>query len=268
MECTHDCASCTSSCSSAAPAGTPAKAALCEGASVKKVIAVSGGKGGAGRSVLACLIAAELQRRGKRTGILDADITGASIAHYLGVDEACKDSPDYFFPAVSGGGIQLASVELTLGQNSNPIAWRAATCSEAALTFWGSMFWKDLDVLLLDMPADTGDVGIALYQALPVDGTLLVTKPSLVSVTAALRSGGMSVMSGVPVIGIVENMYSGTEEEYVRKAMANVCRAFNLKNTVKCPCSEAVAVLTDSGRAESADLSIVKEAADLVEAVL
>ena len=75
-------------------------------------------------------------------------------------------------------------------------------------------------------------------------------------------------MSGVPVIGIVENMYSGTEEEYVRKAMANVCRAFNLKNTVKCPCSEAVAVLTDSGRAESADLSIVKEAADLVEAVL
>lgn len=162
MECKHECSVCSASCGSAEPAAENERAPLCRGASVKKVVAVAGGKGGAGRSVMSCLIASELARRGLRAGILDADITGASVAHYMGAREFCRDSDECFFPVVKDA-VQLASVELALGDKPNPTAWRANTASDAVLMFWSEMCWDNVDVLLVDLPAEIGDIALTVY---------------------------------------------------------------------------------------------------------
>ena len=267
MECKHECSACSASCGSAEPAAENERAPLCRGASVKKVVAVGGGKGGAGRSVMSCLIASELARRGLRAGILDADITGASVAHYMGAREFCRDSDECFFPVVKDA-VQLASVELALGDKPNPTAWRANTASDAVLMFWSEMRWDNVDVLLVDLPADIGDIALTVYQALPVDATVLVARESVLSVTAALRSGVMSLMSSVPVIAAVINRCGGSEREAVSAAIGNLCRAFRLPNAIRCPYSAGLVEAADLGELGAYELGEVSLAADAIQRLL
>ena len=118
-DCNHDCSSCGQKCSEA----TDFRKQLHEGSSVKKVIAVVSGKGGVGKSLVTCMLASEMQRRGYRAAVLDADITGPSVPRSFGIKEHATGNGEVLFPAYTRNGTQIMSIYLIL-DNRSALEWR------------------------------------------------------------------------------------------------------------------------------------------------
>lgn len=248
--CTDDCSKCRGGCSeNNDTAGKKLK--LVKGAEVKRVVLISGAKGGVGRSFITCALAGELNRRGINSAILDADAEGSSTAHYLGLSGHCKDSPEHYFPVRTPSGIQVISTDLALGKGRNPLAWRGEMAAETALAFWSAVLWEKVEVLLIDMPSGVSDIALALMQAIPADGILLVTQPDIFSVSLAARSGGAAIYSGLPVLGIIENMADANLPEGVKAALDNLCQAFGQTEHISIPYKKDWATMADQGQAES-----------------
>ena len=166
---------------------------LHELSNVKNVIAVVSGKGGVGKSLVTSLMAVIMQRRGKRTAVLDADITGPSIPKTFQVTEKASGTEDMIFPVNTKTGIQLMSVNLLLDDETDPVVWRGPVIAGAVKQFWTDVIWKDVDYMFVDMPPGTGDVPLTVFQSLPVKGIIVVTSPQeLVSmiVEKSCKDGG------------------------------------------------------------------------------
>ena len=203
--CTHDCSSCGESCSERMSPEDFRKP--CNPLSdIRKVIAVVSGKGGVGKSLVTCSLAAAMAARGKKVGVLDADITGPSVPKAFGVDQERVTGDDAgVYPAVSKGGVKIMSLNLLTENETDPVIWRGPVIAGTVTQFWTDVVWGDLDYLFVDMPPGTGDVPLTVFQSLPVDGTVVVTAPQgLVSmiVTKAVK---MAEMMNIPVLGLVEN---------------------------------------------------------------
>ena len=176
------------------------------GSHVKKMIAVVSGKGGVGKSSVTALSALWARRQGYNVGILDADITGPSIPRMLGVHPwDLSASENTLYPAVSVTGIKTMSMNLLMENEEQPVIWRSPVITGAVQQFWTDVMW-DCDYLFVDMPPGTGDVSLTVFQALPVDGILIVTTPQdLVSMIVG-KAVAMAKMMNVPILGLVENM--------------------------------------------------------------
>jgi len=173
---------------------------------VKKVIAVVSGKGGVGKSLVTSLMAVAMNRKGYRTGILDADVTGPSIPKAFGIREKATGDEQGIFPIASKTGIDIMSINLLLEDDTDPVVWRGPMIAGTVKQFWTDVIWEDLDFMFIDMPPGTGDVPLTVFQSLPVDGILVVTSPQeLVSMIVA-KAVKMANMMGIPIIGLVENM--------------------------------------------------------------
>lgn len=173
---------------------------------VKKVVGVVSGKGGVGKSLVTGLMAVETQRSGRRTAVLDADITGPSTAHMFGVTQKAFGSEEGIFPAKTDSGIQLISVNMMLENEKEPVIWRGPVLAGAVKQFWTDVIWDDVDIMYVDLPPGTGDIPLTVYQSIPLDGIIIVTTPQeLVSliVAKALR---MAQTMNVPILGFVQNM--------------------------------------------------------------
>ena len=203
-ECTHDCSTCGESCAErTSPQSFQAKPH--ELSHIKKVIAVVSGKGGVGKSLVTSSLAAAMHRRGKKVGILDADITGPSIPKAFGIHTRAEGSELGIYPVESKGGIPVMSLNLLTDNETDPVIWRGPVIAGAVKQFWTDVIWGELDYLFVDMPPGTGDVPLTVFQSLPVDGILVVTSPQdLVSmiVTKAVK---MAELMHIPVLGLVEN---------------------------------------------------------------
>lgn len=206
-ECTHDCSTCSANCSSReGGAQVPQFEKLNDLSRVGKVIAVASGKGGVGKSTVTSLLAAMMQRRGYRTAILDADLTGPSIPKAFGLKGPATGKDDMIFPVESLTGISVMSVNLLLEDPEAPVVWRGPVLGGVIQQFWRDVIWNDIDFMFIDMPPGTGDVPLTVFQSIPVDGLITVTSPqSLVSmvVNKAVR---MAELMEVPMLGVIENM--------------------------------------------------------------
>lgn len=203
-ECSHDCSSCGESCGERTEPMDLRKAPH-ELTSIKKVIAVVSGKGGVGKSTVTCALAAAMARRGKKVGVLDADITGPSVPKAFGVHRMAEGSELGILASKTPGGVELMSLNLLTENETDPVVWRGPIIAGAVTQFWTDVIWGDLDYLFVDMPPGTGDVPLTVFQSMPVDGAVVVTSPQdLVSmiVTKAVK---MARMMEVPVLGFVEN---------------------------------------------------------------
>ena len=203
-ECTHDCSSCGESCGERT-APMDLHAPCNELSSVGKVIAVVSGKGGVGKSTVTCSLAAAMARLGKKTAVLDADITGPSVPTAFGIHEHAVGSELGIYPAVSKGGVALMSLNLLTENETDPVIWRGPVIAGTVKQFWTDVIWGDVDYMFVDMPPGTGDVPLTVFQSLPVDGVIVVTSPQdLVSmiVTKAVK---MAEMMNIPILGLVEN---------------------------------------------------------------
>ena len=176
-ECTHDCSSCGESCADR-QGGSPFQIKpLHEGCHVRKVYGIVSGKGGVGKSMVTSQLAVTMQRRGHRTAILDADVTGPSIPKCFGIHGRAVGSEDAILPVQTETGIQLMSVNLLLEHETDPVIWRGPVIGGVVQQFWGDVLWQDVDYMFVDMPPGTGDVALNVFQTLPVDGVIIVTSP-------------------------------------------------------------------------------------------
>lgn len=173
-----------------------------------RVVAVSSGKGGVGKSSLSANLALAIAAQGHKVGLLDADIWGFSIPRILGIGglrlEAGEDRR--IIPA-RAHNIDVVSTGLLLDDEDTALMWRGLMLSKALEQFLRDVAWpQDLDYLMLDMPPGTGDVQMALARLLPQAEMVVVTTPQLAAQKVAARVADMARRSHMPVIGVVENM--------------------------------------------------------------
>ena len=206
---TEGCTSNCSSCPSAGNCGSQPQSFLEETNSfndIKKVIGVVSGKGGVGKSMVTSLMAVNMQRRGYKTAILDADITGPSIPKAFGTKEKATANELGIFPIKTQTGIGTMSVNNLLENDTDPVVWRGPVIAGTVKQFWTDVLWGDVDYMFVDMPPGTGDVPLTVFQSLPVDGIIVVTSPQeLVSMIVG-KAVKMAEMMNIPVLGLVENM--------------------------------------------------------------
>src|SRR3954469_10062338 len=173
-------------------------------ANLGKVIAISSGKGGAGKSTVAVNLAVALAAGGARVGLMDADIYGPNIPRMMGVSGAPPVVNEKILP-LEAHGVKLISLGMMI-EPDQPAIWRGPIVMKIINQFLQDVAWGQLDYLIVDMPPGTGDAQLSLVQATQVDGAVIVTTPQEVSVGDALRGVKMFQRVGVPVLGIVENM--------------------------------------------------------------
>ncbi len=189
----------------AAPAPrTPAAPTPVAYPNLGRVIAVSSGKGGVGKSTVTTNIAIALAKAGYRVGLMDADIYGPNIPRMMGVDEAPPVKDEKIQPLVAHG-VKVISLGFLI-ERDQPAIWRGPIVMKIITQFLRDVAWDELDLLLVDMPPGTGDAQLSLVQATNVAGAVIVTTPQEVSVGDALRGAMMFRRVGVPVLGVVENM--------------------------------------------------------------
>ena len=260
--CTHDCSTCGSDCAS-----RQAPESLLEPmnphSDVKNVIAVVSGKGGVGKSLVTALMASKLHKNGKRSAILDADVTGPSIPKIFGLDEArAEGGEDGILPQISSGGIELMSVNLLLDDNSAPVIWRGPVIAGVVKQFWSEVCWGDVDYMFVDMPPGTGDVPLTVFQSLPVKGIIIVTSPQELVSMIVEKAVRMAEMMNVPVLGIVENMSyydcpdCGKRHSIFGESQLDVIAArHGIVNVARLPIDPAIAAACDAGSIETLDAS-------------
>ena len=240
--------------------------------SIKKVIAVVSGKGGVGKSTVTSMLAVAMARKGKRVGVLDADITGPSAPTAFGVTECQGATQEGLYPALTRGGIQVMSINLLLDNPADPVVWRGPVIAGAVKQFWTDVIWEDVDYLFVDMPPGTGDVPLTVFQSLPVDGIVIVTSPQdLVSMIVA-KAVKMANMMHIPVLGFVEN-YSYLQcpdcgkkiNVFGQSKLDEVAEAFNLPILARLPIDPKVAASYDSGKMEDVDTSKIEKVLEAVQ---
>ena len=268
--CSGNCSSCGSNC--ADRKAESLLAALNPKSTVKKVIAVVSGKGGVGKSTVTSMLAVAMAKKGKRVGVLDADITGPSAPTAFGVSECQGATEEGLYPALSKGGIQVMSINLLLDNPGDPVVWRGPVIAGAVKQFWTDVIWEDVDYLFVDMPPGTGDVPLTVFQSLPVDGIVIVTSPQdLVSmiVTKAVK---MANMMNIPVLGFVEN-YAYLEcpdcgkkiNVFGQSHLDEIAASFGLSVLARLPIDPKVAQCYDSGLMETVDTTNISGVIDAIE---
>lgn len=201
--CNGNCGSCSESCDKKKEdMHTP----LNELSNVKKVIAVVGGKGGVGKSLVTSMLAVTAQSMGHQSAVLDADITGPSIPQAFGIHENAEGSDEGIYPIESKLGTRVMSVNLLLEKEDQPVVWRGPVISGVINQFWGEVVWGDVDYMFVDMPPGTGDVPLTVFQSLPVDGIIIVTTPQDLVTLIVKKAVNMAKLMNVPILGIIENM--------------------------------------------------------------
>ena len=173
--------------------------------SLTRVIAVTSGKGGVGKSSMTANLAAALAAQGLKVGVMDADIYGFSIPRMLGVDHDPQVIDGMMIPPVGAGGVKVISIGMFV-PDGQAVIWRGPMLHRALQQFLADVFWGDLDVLLIDMPPGTGDVAISIAQLLPNSEILVVTTPQVAAAEVAERAGSIASQTNQKVIGVVENM--------------------------------------------------------------
>lgn len=172
---------------------------------IKHKIAILSGKGGVGKSTVTVNLAAALAQRGKKVGILDADIHGPNIPKMLGLDGDVLVGENGIIP-LQKGNIKVMSISFLLPDEKTPVIWRGPKVSGAIRQFLADVDWGELDYLLIDTPPGTGDVQLTIMQSLPLDGAIIVTTPEEISLLDVKKSISMCNMLNIPIIGIIENM--------------------------------------------------------------
>ncbi|HVZ76792.1 MAG TPA: Mrp/NBP35 family ATP-binding protein [Gemmatimonadaceae bacterium] len=169
-----------------------------------RIIAVSSGKGGVGKSTVATNLAVALAKSGARVGLMDADIYGPNVPKMMGVGAPPPVVNEKIVP-LEAHGVKVISLGFMIDRDQ-PAIWRGPIVMKIITQFLRDVAWGELDYFIVDMPPGTGDAQLSLVQATMVHGAVIVTTPQDVATGDALRGVRMFQRVGVPVLGIVENM--------------------------------------------------------------
>src|SRR5215212_874451 len=180
-----------------------------------RIIAISSGKGGVGKSTVAVNLAVALAKQGARVGLMDADVYGPNIPRMMGVNEPPSVINERIIP-LEAHGVKVISLGFLIDRDQ-PAIWRGPIVMKIITQFLKDVAWGELDYFIVDMPPGTGDAQLSLVQATHVSGAIIVTTPQEMAVGDALRGAKMFERVGVPVVGVVENMSAFTDPETGRR---------------------------------------------------
>ena len=269
-ECTHDCSTCSQKCS---------KESLIEpqnqASSVKKVIGVVSGKGGVGKSLVTSMLAVTMNRRGYKTAILDADITGPSIPKAFGLKTGSVTGSDLgMFPPKTKTGIEVMSVNLLMEDETKPVVWRGPVIAGTVKQFWSGVVWNDVDFMFVDMPPGTGDVPLTVFQSLPLDGIVIVTSPQDLVSMIVEKAVNMAKLMNVKILGLVEN-YSyivcpdcgKVIRPYGESKIDELAKSYGTDFLAKLPIDPELASHCDKGVIELFEGDYLERAADKLEKI-
>lgn len=268
--CNHDCSSCSVDCESRTPESfleEPHKEST-----IRKVIGIVSGKGGVGKSLVSSMLAVKFQKKGYRTAIMDADITGPSIPKAFGITEKATGNENGIWPVETKSGIQTMSVNLLLENTTDPVIWRGPVIAGTVKQFWQDVIWKDVDYMFVDMPPGTGDVPLTVFQTIPVDGIVIVTSPQELVSLIVTKAVKMAQMMDIPILGIIENM-SYVEcpdckkriEIFGKSHVEEVAKNFDLSVLGKIPMTPEISAACDAGQIEDLDAGWLDEAVSQIE---
>ncbi len=174
--------------------------------SLTRVIGVSSGKGGVGKSSLTVNLALAVAAKGMRVGILDGDVYGHSIPRLLGLIGQRPTAIDQLFIPLESYGIKTVSMEMFKPDRADAVAYRGPLLHRVLQQLLTDAYWGDLDFLFIDLPPGTGDLAISLGQLIPNSEMLVVTTPQIAAAEVAERTGRIAHQMKQPVIGVIENM--------------------------------------------------------------
>ena len=270
--CNGNCASCGEDCAERTQESLLAQANPLS--KVKKVIAVVSGKGGVGKSTVTAMLAVAMQRRGHKTAILDADITGPSIPKAFDLKQKPEGIEEGLLPVRSREGTSVMSINLLLGSETDPVLWRGPILAGAVKQFWTDVCWGDVDYMFVDMPPGTGDVPLTVFQSLPIDGVIMVTSPQDLVGMIVKKAVSMAQMMNIPVLGFVEN-YSylvcpdcGKKlEVFGQSKLDEVSREMGIPVLARLPIDPNLAHAVDEGLVEMANVDAIEPVAQALEAM-
>ncbi len=225
---------------------------------IKKVIGVVSGKGGVGKSLVTSMLAVLTSRKGYKTAILDADITGPSIPMAFGIHEKARANRQGLLPVKSKTGIDIMSLNLLLDNDTDPVVWRGPIIANTVKQFWTEVIWEDIDYMFIDMPPGTGDVSLTVFQSLPVDGIIIVTSPQELVSMIVTKAVNMANLMNIPIYGIVENMSyvmcpdcNKEIKVFGDSHIEKLAKDNNIRMYAKIPMNPLIASACDNGEIES-----------------
>ena len=225
---------------------------------IRNIIAVISGKGGVGKSFVTSALASELRKRGYETGVLDADLTGPSIAKVLGVTgRPNKGTDGKINPLKTQSGIKVMSINLVLEDPNMPVIWRGPIVNSVIRQLYWDVNWGDLHYLLIDLPPGTSDAPLTVFQSLPLDGVVVVSSPQDLASMIVSKAVNMAKKMDSQILGLVENMsYLKCPGCGERIAIFGVSTGKKLAASLDVPflgaipLDPAIARLSDQGRIE------------------
>ncbi len=234
---------------------------------IKHIIAISSGKGGVGKSYVTSLIAASLNKKGYKVGIIDGDIVGASIPKSFGVKESLSgDQNGLIFPAISKEGIKIVSSNLMIPHEDDPIIWRGQLIVSLLIQFYKDVLWEELDYLLIDMPPGTSDITLSTYQSIPLDGVIIVSTPQDLVKLIVTKSIKMAKMMNIPILGMIENMSyikcpdcNAKIELFGKSKLKEICFEYEIDTFCKLPLNPSNNLLVDKGMVSEIESSELEE---------
>ncbi|MBR2207823.1 MAG: Mrp/NBP35 family ATP-binding protein [Synergistaceae bacterium] len=256
--CNHDCSSCSSNCGERVE--MPERFFM--NGNIKNVIGIVSGKGGVGKSLVTGLLASEINKKGLKTAILDADITGPSIPKMFGINEKVLSDGHFIQPAKSKNGTKIISMNLCLQNEGEPVVWRGPVLAGVVKQFYEEVDWADVDFMFVDMPPGTGDVPLTVFQSLPIKGIIIVTTPQdLVSMIVS-KAMNMADLMNIPVLGLVENMSyfkcpdcGAKHFIFGESHLKEIADAYGVNATAQLPIMSELAKFCDAGEIENFNAS-------------
>ena len=201
---------------------------------VKKIIAVSSGKGGVGKSTVAVNLAIALKNLKYNVGILDADIYGPSVPKMMGISEKPKSDDGLNLIPIKKFDIQCMSIGFMISEET-PMIWRGPMVASTIKTFVSKVLWDNVDFLIIDMPPGTGDALLTFSQEIDIDGAVIITTPQDIAIIDVKRGIEMFKKTNVKILGIIENMTSFTSDDGVEHFIfgkdggKNIASKFNVE---------------------------------------
>ncbi|MBI2638158.1 Mrp/NBP35 family ATP-binding protein [Candidatus Peregrinibacteria bacterium] len=211
---------------------------------VKTIIGVLSGKGGTGKTFVASCLAATLAKLGKKTGILDANISCPDIFKIFGVTQKIVPTADRKIEPAEKYGIKIVSMAGLSSAEDEPIVWRGPIVSKIIQQLLKETLWGELDALIIDFPSGTSDAVLTILQNFAVDGVLIVTTPQELSTLDARRSINMALAMKIPILGIIENMRG---EVFGEGGAARVAETMRIPLLGSIPLRKQITALCDAG---------------------
>ena len=230
---------------------------------IRNVLAIMSGKGGVGKSFVTAFLAVQLTRLGYKVGILDADITGPSIAKMFGLKGPLFVTADkHVLPAVTRTGIKVVSMNLILEEPQMPVIVRGPIINSVIRQMFQDIEWGDLHFLLTDLPPGTSDAPLTVFQSLPLQGVIVVTTPQDLALMVVAKAINMAKtlseqLNAVKILGLIENMsyvicpHCGEKTEIFGRSKApEAAKQAGIPFLGKVPIDPDIARLADEGKIE------------------